>query len=1276
MTRSRSFYSPIDRLGLMKRITFFAIVVALSYSVADAATNFIPGVLQEEYWAGKVKGDIAAGTAGTPTFITNLTSFEIPSDIANNYAVRITGYFIPAVTANYSFNISSDDTSDLFLSTDNTPANKRMIAQQPGWNATRLWATDSGGGNDLRQRVSRTWLNASGVAPFASGIHLVAGTRYYIEAQFNEFGGGDNLAVSYQYPVPPATPTVDFPADFDPPNIDSTLIGISFTSPTTFTITNQPQNTTVFAGRTATFTVGVQSDAQVNGNPLSPVYQWRKGGVNLLKATAPTLSYVASPSDNLAQFDCVVSLPPSSGLTNRVTSSAATLTVQAGILVSGKLKQELWLGATSRTDVESGTAGSPNYVSDLSSFHAPVNVVTPGGADFTYTRRVSGFFTPATSGNYVFFVCSDDDSDLFLSTDESPSKKRLIAQEQNWSGDLQWITSGGGSPQPQRRSDQWSPDGGTTMPYSAGIPLVAGTRYYIEGVQREGGGGDDFAATFKLLADVDPVDGDATKVTSGLLSYITSPVTTGTITAQPTNVTVYESQPFSLSVGVQTGSELTPLYQWRKGGVSIAGPLATNSTYNVSYAVVSDSGSYDCVVTIPNFANTLTSSAATVTVQPSTFITGYLKYEYFPGFLRTDVEGGTAGSPSFAGNTIGSDKSGAAAIFETGVSFADNYANRFSGFFVPSETADYVFFVASDDDSDLFLSTDATPANKRMIAQEASWSNSRSWNTTGAGLASQKRSDQWVDASGATPWAAGIHLLAGAHYYLEGVHHEGGGGDDFAATYTVLGTGDPLDGDAPKLTGNVIGVLVPPQTVTITQQPQSVTVPAPNTATFTVAATTTGFYPPSYQWKKGGVNIAGATGASYTTPPLTVADSGSQFLCAVNILGTNPTNSQAATLTVTPDLIPPTLVTARRSFTTDTKLIVVFSEGVTAATANSATNYSINNGAILVSAAVLGADGKTVELTTAPIAKGSSNTLTVNGVRDVAGNQIVPNSQIAVTFQRGAFFVTADPGPLTFAGDIAVNQHLIDRGYYVELAQGSLVPDDGSTAVGKDLIIESSSLGSGTVEIPDPAGGPNLSKFKFLAVPAIEWEASSQDAFGFQAANGTTTASQTAVNIVDANSPLAAGLSAGLHTVVTSPQTFSQGTPVGAHIVATLATDATQAIVYNYDTGEKGFNDFVMPARRIFFFFQDNTAAAANADGWKLFDAAVDWAQNIAVVAQPKFAPPTFSAPGSLRLQWTGSGTLQQTDSLSPPNWQQAPSQANPQTVSATTGTRYFRIAP
>src|SRR5207253_6509521 len=110
------------------------------------------------------------------------------------------------------------------------------------------------------------------------------------------------------------------------------------------------------------------------------------------------------------------------------------------------------------------------------------------------------------------------------------------------------------------------------------------------------------------------------------------------------------------------------------------------------------------------------------------------------------------------------------------------------------------------------------------------------------------------------------------------------------------------------------------------------------------------------------------------------------------------------------------------------------------------------------------------------------------------------------------------------------------------------------------------------------------------------------------------------------NHPLAAGFLAGLLTVTTSPQTFSQGTPVGAHIVATLAADPTMALLYAYEKGDKGVDGFVMPARRVFFFYENNTAAAVNADGLKLFDAAVDFAMR----------PLTGSTtPTTLPLLWT-----------------------------------------
>lgn len=84
---------------------------------------------------------------------------------------------------------------------------------------------------------------------------------------------------------------------------------------------------------------------------------------------------------------------------------------------------------------------------------------------------------------------------------------------------------------------------------------------------------------------------------------------------------------------------------------------------------------------------------------------------------------------------------------------------------------------------------------------------------------------------------------------------------------------------------------------TITSAPSSVTVTEGQTATFSVVAQ--GEAPLAYQWSRNGSAIAGATGASYTTPAATTADSGATFAVAVSN-GAGNVTSPAATLTVTP----------------------------------------------------------------------------------------------------------------------------------------------------------------------------------------------------------------------------------------------------------------------------------------------------------------------------------------------------------------------------------------
>jgi hypothetical protein len=106
----------------------------------------------------------------------------------------------------------------------------------------------------------------------------------------------------------------------------------------------------------------------------------------------------------------------------------------------------------------------------------------------------------------------------------------------------------------------------------------------------------------------------------------------------------------------------------------------------------------------------------------------------------------------------------------------------------------------------------------------------------------------------------------------------------------VTNTAGTVTSSAATLTVNAA-----PVAPTITTQPLNQTVTAGQTATFTVGAT--GTAPLTYQWKKSGTAISGATSSSYTTPVTTSSDNGAQFTVMVSNSAGNVT-SNAATLTV------------------------------------------------------------------------------------------------------------------------------------------------------------------------------------------------------------------------------------------------------------------------------------------------------------------------------------------------------------------------------------------
>jgi hypothetical protein len=76
----------------------------------------------------------------------------------------------------------------------------------------------------------------------------------------------------------------------------------------------------------------------------------------------------------------------------------------------------------------------------------------------------------------------------------------------------------------------------------------------------------------------------------------------------------------------------------------------------------------------------------------------------------------------------------------------------------------------------------------------------------------------------------------------------------------------------------------------ITTQPVSASVLTGGAAIFSVSATGDGL---RYQWKKNGVDIAGATAATYTTPAATYVDAGTQYSVVVSDAGGSVTSTPA-----------------------------------------------------------------------------------------------------------------------------------------------------------------------------------------------------------------------------------------------------------------------------------------------------------------------------------------------------------------------------------------------
>lgn len=144
--------------------------------------------------------------------------------------------------------------------------------------------------------------------------------------------------------------------------------------------------------------------------------------------------------------------------------------------------------------------------------------------------------------------------------------------------------------------------------------------------------------------------------------------------------------------------------------------------------------------------------------------------------------------------------------FESSDLVSDNYGQVLSGWIIPPETGNYVFHLAADDQAQLFLSTDESPANKRLITQETEWNIYRNW----LGF-----SDATVTRPGRK--SAAIPLVGGRWYYVEAIHKEAKGGDHIAVAWQLPGQPPPANWSLPILGKHLAYQLPPRPTLSIAQ---------------------------------------------------------------------------------------------------------------------------------------------------------------------------------------------------------------------------------------------------------------------------------------------------------------------------------------------------------------------------------------------------------------------------------------------------------------------------
>ena len=359
-------------------------------------------------------------------------------------------------------------------------------------------------------------------------------------------------------------------------------------SATTITVNSAP--TAAFSA-SATAVDTTQTITFTNNSTNATSYSWNFGDSTTSIATSPSHQYASAGT-------YTVTLTATNSCGNNTATTSITVYTAGTCSAVGTILMERYDGITGAAISDlTGSANypqSPTYTTQRSSFEIPANVASNYGA------KVSGYICAPQTGYYTFWMTSDDNGELNLSTDENPANKTTISYVTEWTPQNVWDDESNQKSNP--------------------VLLIAGNSYYVEALMKEAGGGDHLAVGWAK-------PGQSTNAPSQIIpGSVLSPMVycpSASFTASGTTVEISQAVNFT-----NTTTGTSPTYSWDFGD----GNTSTAASPTHQYA---SAGTYTVTLTATNSCG---SDTATTSITVTNQIED-LFYENFEDESDNDITG-------------------------------------------------------------------------------------------------------------------------------------------------------------------------------------------------------------------------------------------------------------------------------------------------------------------------------------------------------------------------------------------------------------------------------------------------------------------------------------------------------------------------------------------------------------------------------------------------------------------------------------------------------------